>query len=380
MEVSGMEATGMEPAGERRGRAAPAAEQDDRLRDLLKLHFHPHLGSDYWLARQDALGWSVRDRVRTLDDLWLLGPTPPSRLRLHAVRRFIPRAFHRRLHRFVVGEAAGADGAPCAAAYRDDEFQEAFVAPFLRVADAAGFPGGETWLWVGPSGPNLLGKAVRELARQTGAMDPFSVAFDPGWALRLAEGSLARRRYLDHVVDQALDVLRRESVGVLFLTPPMPEALARRLSDRQREAIRGVCLGGPPVAAAVRNRLRDAFPRAVHLSGCGDALFGVLVEVDDEPRGAADYFPLGDRVQFHVAPWDDPEADGTPPLLGRGVRGRALFHRLDESGLLVGAPAPEEAERIAPSEGALALGGFGDGLRDPRPPTRSGKGLRPSLD
>src|SRR5439155_9658731 len=118
-----------------------------------------------------------------------------------------PRTFHEMLDRFVVGETAGTSGAPTATAYREDEFQEAFVTPFLRVAEATGFPQGEPWLWVGPSGPHIIGKVVRELARQTGSMDPFSVDFDPRWAKRLAEGGLARQRYLDHAT--AGPVLRR---------------------------------------------------------------------------------------------------------------------------------------------------------------------------
>src|SRR5579872_4280739 len=221
---------------------APPA--DDRLRDLLALHFHPELGSAYWLRRQEALGWDVRDRVRTADDLWLLGPTPPDDLRRHPLRDFVPQALHGQWPRFVVGETAGTSGAPQATAYRDDEFQAAFITPFLRVAEATGFPRGEPWLWVGPSGPHIIGKVVRELARQTGSMDPFSVDFDPRWAKKLAEGSLARRRYLDHVTEQALEVMRREPVGVLFITPPALAALAACLSDGQREAIRGIHYGG----------------------------------------------------------------------------------------------------------------------------------------
>jgi hypothetical protein len=197
------------------------------LGDLLALHFHPELGSRYWLRRQEQLGWSVCDRVRTLADLWLLGPTPLSDLRQLPLRDFIPRCFHRQLHQFVIGETAGTSGAPCATAYRQDEFEAAFVLPFLRVACATGFPHEEPWLWVGPSGPHIIGKVVRELARLTGNMDPFSVDFDPRWAKRLAAGGLARQRYLEHVTDQALDVLRREPVGVLLITPPALAALAR---------------------------------------------------------------------------------------------------------------------------------------------------------
>ena len=123
----------------------------------------------------------------------------------------------------MVGETAGTSGEPRATTYRDDEFQAAFITPFLRVAQATGFPRGEPWLWVGPSGPHIIGKVVRELARQSGSMDPFSVDFDPRWAKRLADGGLARQRYLEHVSTQALDVLAREPISVLFITPPVDQ-------------------------------------------------------------------------------------------------------------------------------------------------------------
>jgi hypothetical protein len=350
----------------------PAAEdRDGRLRDLLELHFHPEHGSAYWLGRQEKLGWRVCDRVRTMADLGLLGPTPLDDLRRFPLRDFIPRAFHRQRHRFVIGETAGTSGQPRATAYRDDEFQEAFITPFVRVARATGFPHGEPWLWVGPSGPHIIGKVVRELARQTGSMDPFSVDFDPRWAKRLAAGSLAQQRYLGHVTGQALDVLERESVGVLFITPPALEALARRMTDRQREAIHGVHYGGLSVAAETMNHFRAAFPHAVHLSGYGNTLFGVVMEAVDGPRRALDYYPWGDRVQFQVVEWgerDEPLSRRWPPReVARGTPGQVLFHRLDESCLLVGVLERDEAERVALSPEALALGCRVEGLRNPRP-------------
>jgi hypothetical protein len=226
-------------------------------------------------------------------------------------------------------------------------------------------------MWVGPSGPHIIGKVVRELARQTGSMDPFSVDFDPRWAKRLADGSLARRRYLDHLTAQALDVLAREDVGVLFITPPALAALARRMTERQREAIHGIHYGGLSMTAEEVNEFRAAFPGAVHLAGYGNTLFGVVMEVADEPRQGLDYFPLGDRVCFRVVDW--PKTDGIdvpawpPAERGPGRTGRVLFHRLDESCLLVGVVERDEAERVAPSAEALALGCKTDGLRNPRP-------------
>jgi thienamycin biosynthesis protein ThnN len=351
-----------------------------RLREVLALHCHPEHGSAYWLARQERLGFAITDRVRAPEDLWRLGPSALDDLRRFPLRDFIPRAFHGRLDRFIIGETAGTSGEPRATAYRDDEFQAAFVTPFLEAALAAGFPSGLPWLWVGPAGPHLIGKAVRELARQTGSMDPFSIDFDPRWAKRLTEGSLALRRYLDHVTAQAVDVLEREAIGVLFTTPPALTALAERMSDKQRESIRGVHYGGLSISADQLNRFRELYPSAVHLSGYGNTLFGVVMEVVDRRRQALDYFPRGDRVCFEVvSPPDGGEPNWPLTPCERGQTGRVLFHRLDESCLLPGVLDRDEAERIPPSPEALALGWNADGLRDPRPPARAAGGLRMGL-
>jgi hypothetical protein len=339
-------------------------QADDWLRTVLDLHFHPVHGSRYWLGRQTELGWDVRDRVRTAADLWRLGPMSLTDLRGFSVRDFVPRVLHRGLHRFVVGETAGTSGEPRATAYRADEFRAAFVTPFLKVARATGWPRQVPWLWVGPSGPHVIGKVVRELARRTGCMDPFSVDFDPRWAKRLADRSVARQRYLDHVTDQAVDVLAREEIGVLFSTPPALAALVKRMTDPQRETVRGVHYGGLPMTAELVNEFRAAFPNAVHLSGYGNTLFGVVMEVADVPRVTLDYFPLGDRVRFEMVE----TADEWPPRpVGPGRRGRVVFHRLDESCLLVGVVERDEAEPVPVSPDAAAVGGTAFGLRDPRP-------------
>ena len=354
---------------------------DERLCEMFDLHFHAELGSRYWLARQERLGWDVRERVRGIEDLWLLGPMALDDLRRFPVRDFIPRAFHGHLERFILGETAGTSGEPRATAYRDDEFQRAFVTPFLEAARAAEFPERLPWLWVGPSGPHVIGKAVRELARQTGSMDPFSVDFDPRWAKRLVAGSVALQRYLDHVTNQAMDILEREEIGVLFSTPPALTALAQRMRDSQREAIRGVHYGGVSMTAAELNQFRATFPKAVHLSGYGNTLFGVVMEVADGPRRSLDYFPRGDRVRFEIVRTanEGEEQEWPPCPCPRGQTGLVLFHRFDESCLLVGVLERDEAERIPPSPEAQALGWHNDGIRDPRPPARRDVSLRIGL-
>jgi phenylacetate-coenzyme A ligase PaaK-like adenylate-forming protein len=344
---------------------------NERLRELVKLHFHPAHGSAYWLRREAENGMDARDRIQTLEDLWLFGPMPISDLQRYPVRDFIPRLFHSQLADFVIGETAGtSQGQPCTTAYRADEFQAAFITPFLKIAQATGFPREVPWLWIGPSGPHIIGKAVRELARQTGCMDPFSIDFDPRWAKRLTEGSTARHRYLQHITEQALDIIHREEIAVLFTTPPVLNALAEKMTSRERERVLGVHYGGMSLSPESVNEFKAAFPNAVHLAGYGNTLFGVVMEVFDGYRLSMDYYPLDERVQFQVVAWSEelPPQDQWPPkTLPVKQAGRVLFHRLDESILLIGVLERDQAEMIAPCSEARALGGCVNGLRNPGP-------------
>jgi hypothetical protein len=158
--------------------------------------------------------------------------------------------------------------------------------------------------------------------------------------------------------------MAREEIGVLFTTPPTLAALADKMTGQQRDEIAGVHYGGMAIEPETVNRFRDMFPRAVHLAGYGNTLFGVAMEVADRPRTALDYFPLGDRVLFEVVHPDNPESG---PVTA-GERGRVMFHRLDESCLLPNVLERDEAEWVRPSAEALRLGNVHGGLRNPRPP------------
>src|SRR4029077_3251223 len=106
-------------------------------------------------------------------------------------------------------------------------------------------------------------------------------------------------------------------------------------------------------------------------------LFGVVMEVADTHRLAMDYYPFGDRVRFHIVDWPEDgktPGNGPPSLREQGQSGRVLFHRLDESCLLIGVLERDQAERVPPSSEAVALGGRADGLRNPQaPPTLVGR-------
>lgn len=334
-----------------------------RLREVLAAHFDPVSGSPYWLRRQRTLDFDVRETIRDVDDLARFGPFDLADLSRCPVTDFVPRTVVA-AGGLVLAETGGTTGPPRATAYAPVDFDAAFVTPFLdRVRDAALFDGGH-WLWLGPGGPHIIGKAAQRIAALTTGSDAFSVDFDPRWFRRLAAGSLARTRYLDHVLEQALAILVSQDVRYLFCTPVVLAALAPRLAEPLRAAVRFVYLGGMPVTAAACEVLGAAFPAARFLAGYGNTLFGVSHERAPGRRLATqpcDYLPDTTRLVVRVVPLaGGPEAERIAQRAAPGARGQVMMHRLDHSGFLPCVLERDSAER-------LVLAGDQDGLRDPQP-------------
>lgn len=117
-------------------------------------------------AWSHVLGIDVRREIRTRDDLRLLGPMPEEDLARRPLEEWLPRGVRERPDTWVVVESE----------------------PFTAVARAQVFPRrwplGARWLFAGPTGPHVIGRAARENARALGS-PPFCLDFDPRWAKRL---------------------------------------------------------------------------------------------------------------------------------------------------------------------------------------------------
>ncbi|NOZ39547.1 MAG: long-chain fatty acid--CoA ligase [Planctomycetes bacterium] len=345
---------------------------DEHLREMLALHFHPQHGSRFWLARQSVLGFDVCDRVRCVDDLSLLGFMESQQLAGQSVWDFVPQGMQQDRRQFLTAETGGTTGDPVPAVYSHEDFEAAFVTPFVEVATQIGFPTGGQWLFVGPTGPHIIGKAQRRLAEEMGAPDPWCVDFDPRWVKRLTPGTFAAKRYVDHVLDQAAATLRREEISVLFTTPPILQRLAELLDDSQRERIGGVHYGGMALSAEQINYFREQFSQAVHLSGYGNTLFGCALEVEDTQRQSVDYYPRSPRLLFEVLCDDEEHSERQADE----KFGQLVFHRFDRSMLLVGIKERDWATLIPPNAAARQAGLTGLGIRNPGPRAETQSKLR----
>ena len=338
------------------------------VRRIVELHFDPRRGSPYWLERERELGIRALEEVHTAQDLDRFGLMNPAALRERSVWDFVPRGLLVHRERFVVADTAGTVGVPHRSLFRDDEFHAAFVAPIVAALEGREpFRSGALWAYVGPSGPHVIGKAVREVCRALGSPDPFSVDFDPRWFKAQRPGSLGRERYLAHVVEQALDIFRREPIEVLFTTTPVALALGSSLEAPARERIRFLHSGGLPVERSAEEALRTLFPNARCLSGYGNSLVGVAPQLEFDERTGPSYYPHGTRLRLRVVR-DRAQGPVWPPEgVAYGERGRVLVTRLDPSFLILNLPERDLATRLPPHSDGAARGFIQDGLGDPQP-------------
>ncbi len=321
-----------------------------RAREVLAMHGDPRRGSDYWLEFQNSHDVRLGE-LETWDELFVLPPADANSLRTRPVEDFVPRALFSSRDRWVVAQTGGATGRPATTCYMPEDFEAAFVLPFVAAAERHNFPRGGGWLFVGPTGPHIIGRAADELARRMRAPGIFTVDFDPRWFRRMADGSMGRRRYVEHIVAQAMDVIDQQEVTVLFATPPTLAALAGRMTERQRLAVRGVHYGGTALTAESLARFQnELFPAAVHLSGYGNTLFGCALELSIEADRTPTYFPHGDRLRFALS--ED---------------GRVRFCRVDAAFLVLNQIERDAASLVAPPRDWCDAGFVAAGLANPQP-------------
>jgi hypothetical protein len=358
-------------------------QQISRLERIIQIHFDVDRGTPYWLEKQNELGIDVTEHIRSIEDLSILGPMDEDALARRPVEDFVPRMWRQPSLTglpgnsparqpaggdYLLAETAGTTNRPKFAIHRADEFEAAFVTPFVKAAERVSFPKHGHWLFVGPTGPHIIGRAARQCARALGAPDVFTVDFDPRWAKKLPAGSFAALRYLQHIEAQALHVLEVQNIEILFATPAVLSSLAEKMDGAKRQAIRGIHLGGMSASAGFMDKMNRLFHNAVILSGYGNTLFGMMPQLHYERDTGFDYFAYGDRLAVRLVPI--PQDDGEPDITMRveyGQRGRVMVHRLDEMQFLANVLERDTAIRVKPDSDAVADGFFQDGIRDPQP-------------
>jgi acyl-coenzyme A synthetase/AMP-(fatty) acid ligase len=163
-----------------------------------------------------------------------------------------------------------------------------------EVLDRHGVPAvdGGNWLHIGPTGPHIVGRSVGLLAQLRRSLC-FFIDFDPRWVKRCVRGGDTDSvvRYVDHVLDQAMDVLHRQQVTVVFLTPPLLEAICQRPAayNLLAEHAKAIIWAGTSMSAETLRLVEDdLFPDTAVVGLYGNTLMGIAPQRprrpdDDQP-------------------------------------------------------------------------------------------------
>jgi phenylacetate-coenzyme A ligase PaaK-like adenylate-forming protein len=216
------------------------AALDEHVRQIVRWHFSPETGCPHWLSWARHAGWNPIAEVGGFDDLLRFPNFDGELLRALPHEQFVPAAFRGRP--FHIFETGGTTGMPKQRIQWNDykiDYEQ-----FSETLDDDAFPRNEYWLMIGPTGPRRLRLAIEHLANVRGCSCYF-VDLDPRWVKKVIvekRGDEAKR-YMTHVVDQAMSILQHRKVSALFTTPRLLEALGERMSIPDA-GIRGVFCGG----------------------------------------------------------------------------------------------------------------------------------------
>jgi hypothetical protein len=191
----------------------------------------------------------------------------------------------------------------------------------------------------------------------------FTVDFDPRWVkllIRTDRRALADE-YVQHVLDQVELIAESQDIRVLFVTPPVLEALCGRpkLYGLLAERLTGIIWSGTSISATALRLLRtEFFPHAEVRGIYGNSLMGIAPQRAPEP---GDTHPCVFRTfqpRSLVEVVDPRTGDRVEP----GERGRVLVHLLTKDLFLPNVLERDTAVRIAAPQA-----GVGDDLADVQP-------------
>lgn len=255
-------------------RAAEAATRlDAHFREIVRWHFSPETGTPFWLEWAQKAGWNPAREVQTFADIARFDLFQDDVLRYEPHENFIPKTYAGKP--FKIFETGGTTGMPKQRPSWEDHLLD--YTEFSKTLSDDAFPRGGNWLMLGPTGPRRLRLAIEHLANIRGG-SCYHADLDPRWVRKLIERKEfdQARAYMEHVIDQAVIILKHRPVRCLFTTPKLLEALSERISIPD-SGIRGVFCGGTQMTPQnVRFLVEEALEhRVAFVPTYGNTLMGL---------------------------------------------------------------------------------------------------------
>src|SRR6202165_4937629 len=340
-------------------RTEPIDDPQAYLQAAVQWHFSPETGSPYWLERGKALDFNPLTDVKTFEDLALF-PNIVDELRDVDVRGLVPVGYGPNPPIPAIYESGGTPGAPKRPIAMPD-WEEQFTAWYA--ADLLEQPGlrDSGLLMVGPSGPHMFGQMQRRVGARLNSV-LFTIDLDPRWVKKLvARGAVDEAAaYVDHIIEQAGDILRTQDVTVLTTTPPLLQAIARDddLVGVINEKVLCIQGGGAHFDEDTRGILREIFPNAKvrNIYGSTMILGGAQIREGLSEDDPVIHDAQSPYITFSVI---DPETGRPVPY---GERGQVVMNHVSKSMFLPNNLERDTAIRVPGRDGQV-----GDSVSEVRP-------------
>ncbi len=304
-------------------------DADELVRAAMAWHFDPATGCAFWLSYAAELDFDPREEIHAYADLSRF-PDVSARLRDVPAADLVPRGYGADPDIVGVFESGGTTGPPKRVICLRDWLDQLLTWDDAHL-DAAGFPRGVDWLGMVPTGPHIVGELVRGIARRRGGV-AHVIDLDPRWVKRLiaqGRGEVADA-YSRHLVEQATHVLRTQRIGVLTVTPPLLERMARddELVELINMNVRAIRWGGTHMDADTMDLYRnDVFPGVILFGHYGSTM---TLGFAGQRQGTEDcvFDPFAPYTTFAVV---DPN---TRQPVAYGERGQVVTRHISRSFLL----------------------------------------------
>jgi phenylacetate-coenzyme A ligase PaaK-like adenylate-forming protein len=273
---------------------------DAHVCEMMRWHFSPETGCPFWLDWAEKAGWNPAETIKCFAGLQRFPHFQDEWLREMQPEVWVPKQWQGRP--FNIFETGGTTGMPKQRIGWSDykvDYEE-----FSTKISNEHFPPGASWLMVGPTGPRRLRLAIEHLANFRGSSCYF-IDLDPRWVKKvLADKKFeVARAYMDHVVDQAVTILKNRKIAGLFTTPKLLEALGEKI-DLWDAGVRGVFCGGTTMKPQyVRYIIEEVLQNRIGFYPTyGNTLMGLAASVPLRPEDnfSVTYFAPQPRAVLRV--------------------------------------------------------------------------------
>jgi hypothetical protein len=323
---------------------------DAQVRDVVAWHFDPETGCPFWIDYATRLGWDPRREITGFADLKRFDAFEDEWLRGGPVQRWVPKGLAGKP--VFVFETGGTTGTPKTRIACDD-FRTDYELFSATLPDEF-FPRGSNWLMLGPSGPRRLRLSVEHLAQCRGGIC-FCVDLDPRWVVKLIKKGWGEhlQAYKDHVVDQAITILRaNHDIRCMFTTPKLLEALAVKLEQMgttiRQAGITGIFSGGTEFTPQWNRFAHEELLDGAYMTPTyGNTLMGLAASAPSGPHNnyKISYYAPQPRAVIEVVDFDAPDR-----VVEYGQTGRVKLTTLTKEFFMPGFLERDEGEREPPYE------------------------------